>query len=117
MSNTSLPECPSGAPAFNLSGQWDLEMKFAAITENQTLVFEQEGNQLRGTHIASFAPRDLTGTLYGRDVLIRSSYTREGVRLNFEFTGTVAGDTMEGQVSMGEYGMASWKAKRRTYRS
>lgn len=106
---------PSGDPAQDVSGQWDLEMTFLAGTADQRLVFQQNGNELLGTHFASFAKRDLSGTLYGNDVLIRSSYTGQGVRLNYEFTGRVNGDIMEGQVSMGEYGMADWKAKRRDY--
>ena len=45
-----------------------------------------------GTHHASFATRDLAGTLRGRDLVLRSSYTQQGVRLNFTFTGTVSDD-------------------------
>lgn len=106
------------APAFDLSGQWDLEMHFSASVVEQKLVFEQQDSQLNGTHFASFGIRDLAGSLHGTDILFRSSYTKEGVRLNFEFTGSVSGNTeMGGDVSLGEYGMASWKAKRRTYNS
>ena len=47
---------------------------------------------------------------------MRSSYTEQGVRLNYTFTGTVDGDSMEGTVSLGEYGTARWKAARRAYR-
>lgn len=101
--------------AYDLSGQWELEMKFAASTEQQSLLLEQEGNKLMGTHRASFGPRDLQGTLQGSDILLRSSYKGQGVRLNFEFTGKVSGDSMEGKVSLSEYGMAAWKAKKRTY--
>ncbi|WPP48093.1 aminotransferase class V-fold PLP-dependent enzyme [Catalinimonas niigatensis] len=101
--------------AYDISGQWDLEMKFAASTEQQSLLLEQEGNKLRGIHRASFGPRDLQGTLQGSNVLLRSSYKGQGVRLNFEFTGKVNGDRMEGKVSLSEYGMAAWKAKRRTH--
>jgi hypothetical protein len=106
----------SVAAAFNVSGQWELEMQFAASTVKQTLVFEQKGNELFGTHYASMGSRDLTGHLDGSEILIRSSYTKEGVRLNFEFSGIVQGDNMEGRVSLGEYGMAAWKAKRRAYK-
>lgn len=115
---SSPPRMPSrsGAPAFDISGQWDLEMRFAAGTASQAFVFEQDGSNFIGVHHGSYAPRDLAGTLHGRDILIRSTYTGEGVRLNFEFTGTVNGDTMGGRVSMGEYGMADWTAKRRAYR-
>jgi len=106
---------PGGAPDTDVSGQWDIEIKFAASKANQTFVFEQKENILRGTHHGSFAPRDLTGSIYGRNILVRSSYTRQGVRLNFEFTGVADGDTMSGEVSMGEYGTAEWAARRHRY--
>lgn len=100
---------------FDVSGEWDLKIKFTASRVPQTFVFEQEGNELKGTHTASMAPRNLSGFLHGREIMVRSSYTERGMRLNFTFTGTVDGDTMEGQVSLGEYGMADWKARRRNY--
>jgi hypothetical protein len=106
---------PSGPPSLDISGQWDLQMDFSASTVSQRFVFEQNGNDLIGTHYGSLAARDFAGTLYGRDILIRSSYTSNGVRLNFEFTGIVSDAMMEGTVSLGEYGMAHWKAKRREY--
>jgi uncharacterized pyridoxal phosphate-dependent enzyme len=105
----------SAPPLTDITGQWDLEMSFAASNVIETFIFEQKGSQLMGTHIASLASRELTGTLHGKELLVRSSYTRDGVRLNFEFTGEVTNDQMEGQVSLGEYGQASWKAKRRIY--
>lgn len=104
------------AAASDVSGQWDVEMRFAAGTATQTFAIEQRGHQVVGTHYASFATRDLAGTLHGDDLLVRSSYTERGVRLNFTFTGKVKGDTMSGDVSMGEYGVATWKAARRGYR-
>jgi len=106
---------PSGRPNADVTGQWDLEMTFAAGSANQSFVFAQQGSDLMGTHSASFATRDLGGTLHGDQILIRSSYTGEGVRLNYEFHGTVAGDEMSGEVSMGEYGMAEWRATRRNH--
>lgn len=115
LSNPPHISKPSGQAAFDVSGQWDLEMKFSASKVNQKLFFEQNGTELVGTHLASYAPRDLEGTIHGKDIFIRSSHTDNGVRLNFEFTGTVNEDFMEGKVSMGEYGMADWKAIRRNY--
>lgn len=107
----------SGPPDFDVSGLWDLQMRFAAGTASQTFVFEQNGNDLVGVHYGSYGRREMTGTIHGRDILVRSSYRGEGVRLNFEFAGTVDGGTMTGRVSMGEYGMADWTAARRPYRS
>jgi len=102
--------------AYDISGEWDLEMKFAAGNSNQRFVFTQTGNDLTGTHYATYANREFAGTLNGHDILIRSSYTLNGVRLNFEFRGKVSTeDSMEGKVSLSEYGMATWKAKRHKY--
>lgn len=103
---------PVGPPDADISGQWDMEIKFSASTASQTFVLEQEGSILKGKHHGSFASRDVSGAIHGRRMLIRSSYTQEGVRLNFEFSGSVDGDTMSGNVSMGEYGMAAWTARR-----
>jgi L-seryl-tRNA(Ser) seleniumtransferase len=103
------------APAFDVTGQWDAELTFAASTARQSFAFEQKGSALVGTHEASYASRDLIGTLHGSDIFIRSSYTDHGMRLNFTFSGTVSGDTMRGHVSLSEYGTAQWTAKRRSY--
>lgn len=100
------------SPAFNVTGEWDLEMIFVASNVKQKFMLNQQGNDLTGIHSASYASRDLTGSLSGDNIMIRSSYTTQGVRLNFEFTGILKDKEMEGQVSMGEYGTARWKAKR-----
>src|SRR3546814_4184472 len=95
--------------------QWDVEVRFAASVVNQRFAIEQEGNEVKGTHFASMGPRELVGTLHGKDILVRSAYSLQGMRINFEFTGKVNGDTMGGNLSLAEYGKASWKAKRHTY--
>jgi len=101
------------APAFNLAGRWEVDVDFVARRSRQVFVLEQEGAALKGTHHASFAARAIAGTLHGRDVLLRSSYTENGVRLNFTFTGTAtAADAMAGDASLGEYGTARWSARR-----
>jgi uncharacterized pyridoxal phosphate-dependent enzyme len=100
------------APAVDLSGRWNVEVTFYATSARQTFALDQKAGELRGTHHASFAARDITGTVQGRRVVLRSSYTQQGVRLNFTFTGTASADAMEGGVSLGEYGTATWKATR-----
>lgn len=116
LSNPPNPVRRTEAPAADVSGEWDVEMTFVSGSAIQSFVLEQKGHELAGTHRASFAERNLAGTLHGQEILVRSSYTRQGVRLNFTFTGTVDGDTMQGTASLGEYGTADWKAARRSYR-
>jgi D-glucosaminate-6-phosphate ammonia-lyase len=102
-------------PAADVSGEWDVEMTFVSGSAAQSFVLEQTGHELVGTHRASFAERHLAGTLHGRDLVVRSSYTEQGVRLNFTFTGRIDGDRMQGTASLGEYGTAAWTATRRSY--
>lgn len=100
------------AASFDVSGDWSVEMKFAASGAKQKFTLTQSGNNLSGIHIASYAQRPLAGHLNGNEILIRTNYTKLGVRLNFEYKGIVKNNAMEGRVSMGEYGMADWKATR-----
>jgi hypothetical protein len=79
---------------------------------------KQRGNRLAGTHRGEYLARELTGTIDGDSVSIRSSAdeTVIGNSLAFTFTGKVAGDTMAGDLDMGEYLGARWSARRYQYR-
>jgi uncharacterized pyridoxal phosphate-dependent enzyme len=108
---------PTGAANFDVSGQWDMEIKFAAEADKQKIVFQQKGNDIKGTHFGNYASRDLAGNIYGNRILFRSAYVVNGVRLDFEFNGEVSSnDTMNGKVSLSEYGTATWSAKRHHYK-
>lgn len=115
LSNPPVRDKTLKNPSFDLTGQWDLEMKFYAATVNQRMIFEQKGNDLAGSHYASIGVRDLIGKISANNVKIQSSYTVDGARINIELTGTVSGDTMEGSASLSEYGNATWKARRHKY--
>src|SRR5271169_3928591 len=55
------PPPPSGSPAV-LSGQWDLRLEFVHGSASHTLMLEQDGSKLMGTHHGEFAAGDLSGT-------------------------------------------------------
>ena len=103
-----------GLPDFNVAGEWDVRLGFAATVSDQTFVLVQKDSDVVGTHYGSYAPRELKGSIHGNEILVRSSYTLDGVRLNFTFTGKVENDlTMGGKVSLSEYGNGKWEARRR----
>ena len=57
--------------------------------------------------------REVTGTIDGDAVRIRSAYGEQhGDAVNFTFSGKVAGDEMSGALDMGEYLGATWTATR-----
>ncbi len=107
------PDCKKAtkAPAADLSGRWDVHLDFLNATGKHSLIFDQIDGDLQGTHHGDYIARDLVGSISGSDVIIRSAY-QKGVRLSYEFKGVVRGDTMGGDVMLGEYGTARWRAHR-----
>jgi L-seryl-tRNA(Ser) seleniumtransferase len=103
-------------PAADLSGRWDVQIQFAAGSGEHTLHLRQQGNQIAGTHQGEFTARDLTGTVSGDDVRLASSVGEvHGAALSYRFTGKLSGDTMSGNLDMGEYLSAKWTAKRHAF--
>jgi L-seryl-tRNA(Ser) seleniumtransferase len=105
---------PSGQPAL-VSGQWEMHLEFGRGSVNNTLMLEQAGGKLQGTHHTEFYATDLNGTAAANTVRFQSSWRIEGQRLSYVFTGTVEGDHMTGTVNMGEYGETTWSAQRHKY--
>jgi len=110
------PKPPQGSPA-TVAGQWDVQLDFNYGSAHHTVILEQEGSRLMGTHHGEFAAGDLSGTVAGNTVTFQSSLPTEGTRVSFQFTGEVAGGKISGTASLGEYGEAKWTAERHAYRS
>lgn len=108
------PPRPSGEPAV-VAGQWEAHLDFFLGGADHTFVFEQQGADLVGTHRGDILSGDLRGIVEADQIRFRSSHKYEGTRLTYEFTGRVDGDTMHGEVGLGEYGKAQWSAQRRRY--
>jgi D-glucosaminate-6-phosphate ammonia-lyase len=107
---------PPRAPVADLSGQWKVEITYAASRSIHTLYLQQKGNQLQGTHQGDFLARDIAGTLDGEVMSLTSRITeRTGDSLNYRFSGRVEGDTLTGTLDMGEYLAARWTARRHVY--
>jgi uncharacterized pyridoxal phosphate-dependent enzyme len=105
---------PNGEPA-NINGQWEAHLEFFLGSADHTLILEQQGSDFVGTHLGDILSGDLRGTVEAGQIRFRSSHKYEGTRLHYEFTGTVDGNTMQGEVGLGEYGKARWTAHRHQY--
>ena len=110
------PPVPSGEPAM-VAGQWEAHLEFRRGSAAHTLVLEQKGVKLVGTHKGEMLAGDLHGVVMGQEVRFRSAQRVEGTVLEYAFNGKVNGDSMEGVVKLGEYGEAHWSAKRHNYSS
>ena len=100
------------APAAMINGRWDVNIEFFSSTSRHTFFIEQDGNWIQGSHKGDFSTRELTGTIEGDMVKLRSVDRPIADNITFIFSGTLSNDTISGQIHLGEYRTASFTAKR-----
>jgi hypothetical protein len=106
---------PAAAPAADLSGAWDVQIQFAAASSTHVLQLRQRGSEIDGAHKGDFITRDLTGSIEGDAVRLRSFIGEEsGDALSYTFVGKVNGDGLAGTLDLAEYLNATWTATRRS---
>jgi L-seryl-tRNA(Ser) seleniumtransferase len=101
------------APKMDISGTWETDIQYEVGSARHKLFLAAKENQVSGSHSGWAFQGDVSGSIEGDKVELRSSFPVEGTRLPFVFRGTAAGDTMSGTVSLGEYGSARWQARRK----
>ncbi|GAA2094505.1 hypothetical protein GCM10009801_62570 [Streptomyces albiaxialis] len=103
-------------PSVDVSGTWKLTIRYAAGSSHaHRLKLTQRGAEVTGSHTGEFVTREATGGVSGATLTLRSVLGEEhGDSLDFTFTGTVEDGAMSGDLSMGEYLTASWKARRQS---
>jgi L-seryl-tRNA(Ser) seleniumtransferase len=100
------------APTADVAGRWDVDLEFSRGKARHTLLLVTKGNQVEGSHIGRRLQGALTGEVDGDRVRLRSGLPHEGTRLGYRFDGRIEGQTIAGEVDMGEYGKARWSARR-----
>ena len=90
------------APAFDVSGRWEVDVQYTRGSARHRLTLVTNGNRIDGTHIGRRLEGVLSGDLDGDKIRMRSSFPIQGTRLGYRFDGTVKGKTMEGKVELGE---------------
>jgi hypothetical protein len=100
------------APAADISGTWEVEMQYEVGSSRHKLVLVAKGNNLVGLHQGWAYQGDLNGHIDGAEVKFHSLHAADGNTLSYTFTGSVSGDNMSGEVNLGEYGQAKWRATR-----
>ena len=108
---------PPASRAVSVSGLWEARLEFGRGSADHTIVLEQDGSKLLGTHHGEFYEGDLSGTVSGNRVRFRTSTRVEGTRLSYEFTGVVEGGKIAGVVNLGEYGQTTWSAQKHKYQT
>lgn len=99
-------------PSTNVSGVWDVELEYEVGAARHKLFLTASGNQITGTHRGWAYEGDLAGQIDGDKVKLRSRLPADGNVVTYTFTGSVSGPNMSGEVQLGEYGRARWRALR-----
>jgi seryl-tRNA(Sec) selenium transferase len=100
------------APVGNLAGKWTLDLDFQPGSARHEVVLEVAGSKIGGTHKARLGGGAVRGEIDGSAVAFSTSFRYEGQTLHYQFKGTLAGDSLSGEVHLGEYGTAKWKGSR-----
>jgi L-seryl-tRNA(Ser) seleniumtransferase len=104
---------PLAPPATDIAGVWDVDVEYEVGAARHKLFLVAMGtNLIGGTHQGWAYQGDLKGYIDGEKVKFRSILPADGNTLSYSFSGTVSGSTMTGEVQIGEYGRARWRAVR-----
>ena len=98
------------APVANLTGRWDVQVKFFSSTSMHNFTIQQDGNWISGSHKGDFSVRDMEGSLSGKAIKLRSVDRAPGDHITFIFSGEVTAENMSGSIFMGEYRTATFTA-------
>jgi D-glucosaminate-6-phosphate ammonia-lyase len=102
------------APSVEIAGRWDVAVQYESGSAEHKLFLTTTGNKVSGTHMGWAFEGELKGSIDGDRVQLRTALPVGGQRLTYGFSGHVKGDTMSGDLDLGEYGRARWTARRHT---
>lgn len=110
-----LPDHGAGSAPADLTGVWDVDLSFSSGSARHTLTFDAPRGKpgaIRGLHVGQSARNRFKGTLKGDELVVQSNLLLEGMRVTYRFAGKVQGDSISGELSLGEFGMGKFSAKR-----
>lgn len=99
-------------PALDVTGRWDVDVQYETGSAKHKVFLKAKDNKIAGTHLGWVLEGELKGSVDGDQVEFASTLPVGGQELHYSFSGRVSGDTMSGDLALGEYGRAKWTAKR-----
>jgi D-glucosaminate-6-phosphate ammonia-lyase len=96
----------------DLRGAWEIQIKYVLGSSHHSMTICQDGNALTGTYRSQYAFGELQGHIDGSEVEFSTVVRYPGNDATFRYTGRLDGDALQGTLALGEYGQATWTAKR-----
>jgi hypothetical protein len=100
------------AQAADASGTWDFTVTTQQGPTTAVMTLKKNGDKLAGTISSARGDVTVEGEQKDTSVSIWFAFQTSSGAMNITLTGTVAGDSMSGTMSLGGAGQAEWTAKR-----
>lgn len=113
--SAAAPPAQSGSqekPPATMTGTWAFEVNHSAGTSTPSVTITQTGEKLSGQYASSYGQSELTGSIKGSEFTFSVEVGTEQ-KVTLVYTGTLSGDTVKGNVTMGEMGEGTFTGKRK----
>ncbi len=100
------------APACDVSGVWQIHTRYILGESKHSMTLKQEGNVLSGVYRSQYTTTEVKGSIQGDKVEFHVVLGYQSNMIGYGYSGVAQGDTMRGEVSLGEYWTAAWEAER-----
>lgn len=98
----------------DLSGVWDMSVDTQNGVSTPVLKLKQQGDALTGEYEGRMGTGQVSGTLKGDQLDFQVTRSMDGNLFVVRYVGQVVDpDKMMGEADLGDYGSATWSAKRR----
>jgi hypothetical protein len=99
-------------PAATMTGTWAFEVSHSAGTSTPTVTITQTGEKLSGKYVGTYGESVLTGSIKDNKFSFNVEVGTEQ-KVTLAYTGSLDGDTVKGNVTMGEMGEGTFTGKRK----
>ncbi len=97
----------------NVTGDWEMSITTPRGERTRNIHFEQEGEKLTVTMQGRRGEVTAEGTVKGNEIEWTITHSTPRGEFTMTYTGKIEGDTMSGEVQMGDFGSGEWKAKKK----
>ncbi len=96
----------------NVTGEWTMTVETQAGSGSPHFSLKQEGTNVTGHYKGQLGDAAVTGTVSGNEVTLKYTVEGQGQAMTVVYSGTVDGDTMQGKVSLGDFGDGTFTGKK-----
>ncbi len=101
------------AQEVNVTGDWEMTITTPRGERTRDIHFEQEGEKLTVTMQGRSGEVKAEGTVKGNELAWTITRSTSRGEFTMTYTGKIEGDTMSGEVQMGDFGASEWNAKKK----